>query len=106
VTDTPDTPRRTGPFAVGDRVQLTDPKGRHYTMILNPGAEFHTHRGALTHYEVIAGVSITLLLLLLWGLIDFRLFAIIFAGFAMSGLPMSVSPPETETGISFDAATG
>jgi tRNA (adenine57-N1/adenine58-N1)-methyltransferase len=53
VTDTPDTPRRTGPFAVGDRVQLTDPKGRHYTMILNPGAEFHTHRGALTHDEVI-----------------------------------------------------
>jgi tRNA (adenine57-N1/adenine58-N1)-methyltransferase len=53
VTDTPDTPRRTGPFAVGDRVQLTDPKGRHYTMILNPGAEFHTHRGALAHDEVI-----------------------------------------------------
>ena len=24
----------------------------------------------------------------------------------MSGLPMSASPPETETGISFDAATG
>ena len=53
MTDTPDTPRRTGPFAVGDRVQLTDPKGRHYTMILTPGAEFHTHRGALTHDEVI-----------------------------------------------------
>ena len=53
MTDTPDTPRRTGPFAVGDRVQLTDPKGRHYTMILNPGAEFHTHRGALAHDEVI-----------------------------------------------------
>jgi len=32
---------------------LTDPKGRHYTMILNPGAEFHTHRGALAHDEVI-----------------------------------------------------
>ncbi|WP_131815106.1 hypothetical protein, partial [Mycolicibacterium holsaticum] len=25
---------RTGPFAVGDRVQLTDAKGRHYTMVL------------------------------------------------------------------------
>ncbi|MFZ4372878.1 MAG: tRNA (adenine-N1)-methyltransferase, partial [Mycobacterium sp.] len=36
-----------------DRVQLTDPKGRHYTMILNPGAEFHTHRGALAHDKVI-----------------------------------------------------
>ncbi|MEI7544550.1 MAG: tRNA (adenine-N1)-methyltransferase [Mycobacteriaceae bacterium] len=53
MTDKPGVPRRTGPFAVGDRVQLTDPKGRHYTMILNPGAEFHTHRGALAHDEVI-----------------------------------------------------
>ncbi|MFZ4372456.1 MAG: SAM-dependent methyltransferase, partial [Mycobacterium sp.] len=35
MTDNPGVPRRTGPFAVGDRVQLTDPKGRHYTMILN-----------------------------------------------------------------------
>ena len=46
-------PRRTGPFAIGDRVQLTDAKGRHYTMILNAGSEFHTHRGALTHDSVI-----------------------------------------------------
>ena len=53
MTDKPGVPRRTGPFAVGDRVQLTDPKGRHYTMILNPGAEFHTHRGALAHDQVI-----------------------------------------------------
>ncbi|AKC41301.1 MULTISPECIES: tRNA (adenine-N1)-methyltransferase [Mycobacteroides] len=44
---------RTGPFVVGDRVQLTDPKGRHYTMVLEPGKEFHTHRGAITHDTVI-----------------------------------------------------
>jgi tRNA (adenine57-N1/adenine58-N1)-methyltransferase len=43
----------TGPFAVGDRVQLTDAKGRHYTMLLGPGGEFHTHRGAIAHDEVI-----------------------------------------------------
>jgi tRNA (adenine57-N1/adenine58-N1)-methyltransferase catalytic subunit len=43
----------TGPFAVGDRVQLTDVKGRHYTMLLSPGGEFHTHRGAIAHDEVI-----------------------------------------------------
>jgi tRNA (adenine57-N1/adenine58-N1)-methyltransferase catalytic subunit len=43
----------TGPFAVGDRVQLTDPKGRHYTMLLSPGGEFHTHRGAIAHDTVI-----------------------------------------------------
>ncbi len=44
---------RTGPFAVGDRVQLTDVKGRHYTMVLATGGEFHTHRGAITHDSVI-----------------------------------------------------
>jgi tRNA (adenine57-N1/adenine58-N1)-methyltransferase catalytic subunit len=44
---------RTGPFAVGDRVQLTDIKGRHYTMLLTAGSEFHTHRGAIAHDAVI-----------------------------------------------------
>ena len=44
---------RTGVFAVGDRVQLTDTKGRHYTMLLTPGAEFHTHRGYVPHDSVI-----------------------------------------------------
>ncbi|MBB4856337.1 tRNA (adenine57-N1/adenine58-N1)-methyltransferase [Mycobacteroides chelonae] len=44
---------RTGPFLVGDRVQLTDVKGRHYTMVLEPGKEFHTHRGAIAHDGVI-----------------------------------------------------
>jgi tRNA (adenine57-N1/adenine58-N1)-methyltransferase catalytic subunit len=43
----------TGPFAVGDRVQLTDAKGRHYTMLLSVGGEFHTHRGAIAHDTVI-----------------------------------------------------
>lgn len=53
MTDQPDVPRRTGPFAIGDRVQLTDAKGRHYTMILKPGGEFHTHRGIVAHDSVI-----------------------------------------------------
>lgn len=43
----------TGPFRVGDRVQLTDAKGRHYTMVLTPGGEFHTHRGAIAYDAVI-----------------------------------------------------
>jgi tRNA (adenine57-N1/adenine58-N1)-methyltransferase catalytic subunit len=43
----------TGPFTVGERVQLTDAKGRHYTMELTPGSEFHTHRGAIAHDDVI-----------------------------------------------------
>lgn len=44
---------KTGPFTVGDRVQLTDAKGRHYTMVLSPGGEFHTHRGAIAYDDVI-----------------------------------------------------
>lgn len=44
---------RTGPFAVGDRVQLTDAKGRRYTMVLTPGGEFHTHRGIIALDTVI-----------------------------------------------------
>jgi tRNA (adenine57-N1/adenine58-N1)-methyltransferase catalytic subunit len=43
----------TGPFAIGDRVQLTDAKGRHYTVLLSPGSEFHTHRGAIAHDALI-----------------------------------------------------
>jgi tRNA (adenine57-N1/adenine58-N1)-methyltransferase len=43
----------TGPFTAGERVQLTDAKGRHYTMSLTPGSEFHTHRGSIAHDAVI-----------------------------------------------------
>ncbi len=43
----------TGPFIVGERVQLTDAKGRHYTVSLTPGSEFHTHRGSIPHDAVI-----------------------------------------------------
>jgi tRNA (adenine57-N1/adenine58-N1)-methyltransferase catalytic subunit len=43
----------TGPFIAGERVQLTDAKGRHYTMELTPGSEFHTHRGSIAHDAVI-----------------------------------------------------
>ncbi|OLR93419.1 tRNA (adenine-N1)-methyltransferase [Actinokineospora bangkokensis] len=42
-----------GPFEVGDRVQLTDPKGRHYTLVLAEGEKYHTHRGALAHDDLI-----------------------------------------------------
>ena len=40
---------RTGPFRVGERVQLTGPKGRLNTITLEPGKVFHTHRGTLAH---------------------------------------------------------
>ena len=42
-----------GAFAVGDRVQLTDPKGRLHTVVLEPGKQFHTHRGAIEHDDLI-----------------------------------------------------
>ena len=42
-----------GPFQAGERVQLTDPKGRLHTVTLEPGKEFHTHRGAIKHDELI-----------------------------------------------------
>lgn len=45
--------RASGPFREGDRVQLTDPKGRHYTLVLTPGGQYHTHRGAVAHDEII-----------------------------------------------------
>ncbi|MDT5313666.1 MAG: tRNA (adenine57-N1/adenine58-N1)-methyltransferase catalytic subunit [Mycobacterium sp.] len=45
--------KRSGPFEVGDRVQLTDAKSRHYTMVLTPGGEYHTHRGGIAHDSII-----------------------------------------------------
>ncbi len=45
--------RRRGPFKVGDQVQLTDPKGRHYTFTLEAGKNFHTHKGSFQHDELI-----------------------------------------------------
>ncbi len=50
---TPDGPtgsaHRRGPLRPGDRVQLTDPKGRMHTLTLEPGRDFHTHKGAIAH---------------------------------------------------------
>jgi tRNA (adenine57-N1/adenine58-N1)-methyltransferase catalytic subunit len=42
-----------GPFAAGDQVQLTDPKGRMHQIVLSPGGTFHTHRGSLSHDDLI-----------------------------------------------------
>ncbi|MGA8978771.1 MAG: tRNA (adenine-N1)-methyltransferase [Pedococcus sp.] len=46
---------RRGTFSEGERVQLTDPKGRLHTIVLEPGREFHTHRGRLAHDDLIGG---------------------------------------------------
>ena len=42
-----------GPFAYGDRVQLTDAKRRHYTVILEEGGQFHSHKGIVSHDDII-----------------------------------------------------
>jgi tRNA (adenine57-N1/adenine58-N1)-methyltransferase len=47
------TRRATGPFREGDSVQLTDPKGRLHTVVLQPGKSFHTHRGAVAHDDLL-----------------------------------------------------
>jgi tRNA (adenine57-N1/adenine58-N1)-methyltransferase len=44
---------RRGPFRIGDRVTLTDPKGRSHTIVLRPGGSHHTHRGAIEHDKLL-----------------------------------------------------
>ncbi|ANJ27030.1 tRNA (adenine-N1)-methyltransferase [Agromyces aureus] len=44
---------RSGPFQVGDRVQLTGPKARMHTITLEPGKVFHSHKGIIAHDEII-----------------------------------------------------
>lgn len=43
----------TGPFKVGDKVQLSGPKGRIYTITLTEDGLFGTHRGDIRHNDVI-----------------------------------------------------
>lgn len=43
----------TGPFQVGDKVQLSGPKGRIYTITLVEGGLFGTHRGDIRHEDVL-----------------------------------------------------
>jgi tRNA (adenine57-N1/adenine58-N1)-methyltransferase len=42
-----------GPFQPGDRVQLTDAKRRHYTITLEPGGSYFTHKGEIRHDDII-----------------------------------------------------
>ena len=49
-------------FQVGDRVQLSDTKGRKYTLVLEPGKSFFTTHGSVTHDSLIGkpqGVTVT-----------------------------------------------
>ncbi|MBI2080473.1 MAG: tRNA (adenine-N1)-methyltransferase [candidate division NC10 bacterium] len=41
------------PFAPGDRVLLTDPKGRRYLVVLQPGQRFSSHLGFILHDDLL-----------------------------------------------------
>jgi tRNA (adenine57-N1/adenine58-N1)-methyltransferase len=44
---------RRGLLKAGDQVQLTDAKGRHSTITLQAGKQYHTHKGSFEHDELI-----------------------------------------------------
>lgn len=51
-----------GALVVGDRVQLSDTKGKLHTVTLEPGKQFHTHKGAIAHDDLLGqpeGVVVT-----------------------------------------------
>jgi tRNA (adenine57-N1/adenine58-N1)-methyltransferase catalytic subunit len=53
---------RHGALQPGDLVQLTDPKGRHHTFALVPGRVFHTHKGWISHDDLLGqpeGIVVT-----------------------------------------------
>lgn len=61
VTMTEETSRRRGPFRAGERVQLTDPKGRQYTISLTRDGYFQSTRGSFRHSELIGAPEGTVL---------------------------------------------
>lgn len=46
---------RRGPLRAGERVQLTDERGKLHTITLRTGESFHTQHGVLHHDELIGG---------------------------------------------------
>ena len=46
---------RRGPLRPGERVRLTDPKGRRHSVLLEAGKTFFTHKGGIAHDDLIGG---------------------------------------------------
>jgi tRNA (adenine57-N1/adenine58-N1)-methyltransferase catalytic subunit len=46
---------KSGPLQEGERVTLTDTKGRRKSLVLRPGAVWHTTKGAVSHDDLIGG---------------------------------------------------
>lgn len=53
VADPPWSGVRRGPLRAGERVRLTDPKGRRHSVLLSAGATFFTHKGSIEHDALI-----------------------------------------------------
>jgi tRNA (adenine57-N1/adenine58-N1)-methyltransferase catalytic subunit len=45
---------RLGPLQVGERITLTDPKGRRHSVVLTAGGQFHTAKGAVSYDDLIS----------------------------------------------------
>jgi len=45
----------TGPLQPGERVTLTDGKGRRHSVLLTPGKQFHTTKGWVRHDDLLGG---------------------------------------------------
>lgn len=52
----------TGPFRDGDRVQLTDEKGKMYSFFLSHGGQWHSHKGWINHDQIIGTDEGTIIL--------------------------------------------
>lgn len=46
---------RTGPLVEGERISLTDAKGRRHSVVLKAGSSFHTTKGGISHDDLIGG---------------------------------------------------
>ena len=45
---------RLGPLEAGERITLTDPKGRRHSILLAVGGQFHTAKGSVSHDDLIS----------------------------------------------------
>jgi tRNA (adenine57-N1/adenine58-N1)-methyltransferase catalytic subunit len=53
---------RRGPFQAGERITLSDPKGRRHSVVLSAGGQFHTSKGVVSHDDLIGrpeGIVVT-----------------------------------------------
>lgn len=67
---------------IGEKIQLTDPKGRMHTIVLAPGELFHTHKGLIEHDAIIGRTEG--IIVANTGGIDFQVFRPRYEDFVLS----------------------